>query len=136
MKRYILVFSVLLISVALNAQAPVANFSADTNFTCAGQTLGFFDLSTNGPTAWSWSFPGGTPSTSNLQNPTVVFNTAGTYTVSLSASNFLGTSNPKTMTIKVLPNPALNASVANITCYGAKNGSININPTSGTSPFQ
>src|ERR1051325_525404 len=90
MKRYILVFSVLLISVALNAQAPVANFSADTNFTCAGQTLGFFDLSTNGPTAWSWTFPGGTPSTSNLQNPTITYNTPGVYSVTLTATNGSG----------------------------------------------
>lgn len=39
---------------------------------------------------WSWSFPGGTPSTSNEQNPTVVYNNAGTYDVTLTVTTSEG----------------------------------------------
>lgn len=69
---------------------PVANFSANFTTIDVGDTVTFTDLSTNNPTAWSWSFPGGTPSTSTAENPTVTYNTAGTYNVTLTASNSAG----------------------------------------------
>lgn len=67
--------------------APIANFTADKVNICTGMTVNYTDLSTFGPTAWSWTFQGGTPSTSTSQNPSVVYNTAGTYSVQLVASN-------------------------------------------------
>ena len=62
------------------------DFSAAPTSGCTPLTVNFTDLST-GATVWNWSFPGGTPSTSTLQNPTVVYNTAGSYDVTLIASN-------------------------------------------------
>ena len=41
---------------------------------------------------WNWSFPGGSPSTSNLEDPIIVYNQAGTYDVSLTVSDQFGTS--------------------------------------------
>lgn len=67
--------------------APVANFSASSTTIVTGQSVTFTDLSTNSPTAHAWSFPGGTPDTSNVQNPVITYNTAGTYSVILQASN-------------------------------------------------
>jgi PKD repeat protein len=55
-----------------------------------GGSVNFVDLSTNNPTSWSWSFPGGTPSGSTYQNPTVTYNTAGTFDVTLTATNSAG----------------------------------------------
>jgi PKD repeat protein len=69
---------------------PYANFSATPLTPCPGQTVQFTDLSTFTPTAWSWSFPGGTPSSSSVQNPAVVYNTPGTYPVTLIATNAAG----------------------------------------------
>ena len=66
---------------------PVADFSANTTSITAGDTVDFTDLSTNNPTSWSWTFDGGTPSSSTVQNPSVTYNTAGTYTVELTATN-------------------------------------------------
>jgi PKD repeat protein len=66
-----------------------ADFESNTtdNTTCEGGMIAFNDLSWNGaPTGWSWSFPGGTPSTSNVATPTVVYNTPGTYDVSLTVT--------------------------------------------------
>ena len=67
----------------LTACAPYAEFEADTQIVCEGDTVFFTDLSLGGPTAWSWSFEGGTPLGSSLQNPFVIYNTVGTYQVQL-----------------------------------------------------
>jgi len=64
-----------------------ADFTANTTTILVGGTVQFTDLSTNSPTSWSWDFAGGTPATSTIQNPTVTYNTAGIYNVSLTASN-------------------------------------------------
>jgi hypothetical protein len=45
----------------------------------------FTDQSTNDPTSWSWDF--GDEGTSAEQNPTHIYETAGTYTVTLTVSN-------------------------------------------------
>ena len=65
----------------------VPDFTADVTEIIEGEQVHFTDLSTQDPTAWSWSFPGGTPSTSTEQNPTIRYNTPGTYSVSLTVSN-------------------------------------------------
>jgi PKD repeat protein len=71
--------------------APVANFSANSTSIAVGGSVNFTDLSTNTPTSWSWTFSGGTPGTSTVQNPAgIVYNTAGTYTVTLVATNSYG----------------------------------------------
>ncbi|MBL0286084.1 MAG: PKD domain-containing protein [Bacteroidetes bacterium] len=62
-----------------------------------GSSINFTDLSSGSPTIWAWSFQGGTPATSTAQNPTVQYNTAGTYTVTLTSTNTNG-NNTKTKT--------------------------------------
>lgn len=64
----------------------VANLFASGNQFCIGETVDFSDHSQNDPNAWHWSFPGGTPSSSTLQDPTVTYATPGTYDVTLIAS--------------------------------------------------
>ncbi|MBL0102875.1 MAG: PKD domain-containing protein [Bacteroidetes bacterium] len=68
-----------------------ANFSVSNPYPCTGSTIQFTDLSTGSITSYSWSFPGGTPSTSTLQNPTVTYNTAGNYAVTLTVTGSGGT---------------------------------------------
>ncbi|MGB3946486.1 MAG: T9SS type A sorting domain-containing protein [Bacteroidia bacterium] len=75
-----------------SSNAPFANFAADTLSGCPGLMVTFSDSTLNNPTAWQWSFPGGSPSSSTLQNPTVTYNTAGSYNnVTLIVSNNNGT---------------------------------------------
>ncbi len=69
---------------------PVAAFEADQTQGCEPLTVTFNDSSEGNPNAWLWSFPGGNPSSSTLQNPTIIYSTAGTYDVSLTASNDFG----------------------------------------------
>jgi PKD repeat protein len=79
---------------------PVANFSASKSSICKGNSITFTDQSTNTPSAWNWQFPGGNPSSSALQNPTVNFPSAGIYNISLVSSNAAGASTSvKTITV-------------------------------------
>ncbi len=66
---------------------PTADFTVDRNTINVGESISFTDLSSGNPTAWSWSFPGGTPSTSVAQDPTITYNSAGTFQVSLTVTN-------------------------------------------------
>lgn len=70
--------------------APVADFSASQTSICNGQSINFTDASTGNPTSWSWTFPGGTPTTSSSANPTVSYANGGTYAVSLTVTNAVG----------------------------------------------
>lgn len=73
---------------------PQAAFATNHNsYTCSGSSITFIDESENGaPDTYSWSFPGGNPSTSTLREPTVVYDYAGTYDVSLTVTNSAGSS--------------------------------------------
>jgi PKD repeat protein len=75
---------------SVTPQPPVADFSADPTTVQVGNSVQFTDFTTNSPTSWSWTFNGGTPSSSSSQNPQVTYNTIGTYTVSLTATNAVG----------------------------------------------
>ena len=76
----------------LGLQAPVADFVADDVTVTEGQSVTFTDLSTHNPTAWQWTFEGGTPATSTEEHPVVTYNDAGEYDVTLVASNEAGSS--------------------------------------------
>ena len=66
---------------------PIAtNFIADQTEICTGSQVQFTDLSV-GATSWEWYFEGGTPETSNVQNPLIMYYQSGFFDVSLSASN-------------------------------------------------
>ena len=76
---------------------PVANFSYNPAITCMNIPVQMTDLSSNFPDSWSWSF---SPSTvtymnstnCNSQNPQVQFNQNTNYSISLTASNSIGSS--------------------------------------------
>ena len=51
---------------------PYAGFSADKLNICVGQQVQFTNTSFDTPTIFHWVFTGGTPDTSNLQNPIAV----------------------------------------------------------------
>jgi PKD repeat protein len=65
-----------------------ANFSGTPTSGAAPLTVNFTDLSTGSPTSWSWNFGDG--GTSTAQNPTRVYAAAGTYNVTLTATNACG----------------------------------------------
>jgi hypothetical protein len=71
---------------------PKADFLQQSNTVCAGGSIEFFDNSYNGAVqTYSWFFEGGTPQTSGDANPTVVYDTPGSYKVRLTVLNANGT---------------------------------------------
>ncbi len=66
---------------------PVSNFTASDTVSCSS-TIQFTDLSINGANAWEWDFGDG--NTSTMQHPIHSYNTNGTYTVELIATNTYG----------------------------------------------
>lgn len=84
-----------------------ADFSVDKNYICAGSSVQFSDESFNAVNGWTWTFTGGSPATSNQQNPVVSYASPGVYQVSLNATD--GSNNDtesKTGYIIVSPNAA------------------------------
>lgn len=70
---------------------PIADFNSAKKYICEGTTVTFYDNSWKADvTSWSWSFPGGNPSSSTQQNPSVQYSTAGVYDVTLVVSNASG----------------------------------------------
>jgi PKD repeat protein len=66
----------------------IVNFNASNTVPCQGTTVNFTDISSGNPTQWNWSFPGGTPTSSNLQNPANIrYDSPGIYNATLSVSN-------------------------------------------------
>lgn len=106
---------------------PVADFTASATTICVGQSVTFTDTSTNVPGAWTWTLPGGTPNSSIVQNPTVVYNTAGNYTVTLQAANFNGI-DTKTVTnmITVSAFPTVTSTTPGSRC---DTGTVNLGAT-------
>ncbi|MEO5642552.1 MAG: PKD domain-containing protein [Bacteroidia bacterium] len=104
---------------------PATSFTASATSVCIGDAVDFTDNSTGAPTSWSWTFPGGTPSTATTQNVTgVTWTTAGSYTVMLTATNANGsTSATQTITVNPSPNIIVTASPSTI-CVG-QNSTLN-----------
>lgn len=74
-------------SCNLPTEVPEAAFTANSTISCTGE-VHFTDLSTNAPTVWEWDFGDGEGSTE--QNPTHYYDSEGTYTVVLTATNLIG----------------------------------------------
>ncbi|HBF19370.1 MAG TPA: hypothetical protein DDW81_04680 [Cryomorphaceae bacterium] len=112
--------------------APVADFVANVTQIVIGDSVTFTDLSTNNPTTWNWVFSGGTPSVSNDTTPTITYNAAGFYDVTLITANATGSSLPETKVayIEVIDNTSLleNALSDKVSIYP--------NPTSGRITLQ
>ncbi|MFH1841624.1 MAG: S8 family serine peptidase [bacterium] len=76
---------------AVGGGGPVAPVAAFVGAPLSGSfplNVSFTDQSSGAPTSWSWTFGDG--GTSSAQNPSHTYTAAGTYTVSLTVSNSVG----------------------------------------------
>lgn len=85
------------INIIETTAPPVPVFSVSDPSGCTGKTFTFTDQSLNAPNSWSWVFNPSTVTfvnntTAASQNPQVVFNVAGSYNVTLTATNGFGAS--------------------------------------------
>ena len=72
-----------------NLSSPLnVQFSGTPSTVCVNTPVQFNDQTTGGTiNSWNWSFPGGSPATSTLSNPTVTYFQPGVYAVSLTVSD-------------------------------------------------
>jgi len=84
---------------------PIAGFTTSPANLCEGDTVTIKDTSTRQPTSWNWTFVGGTPSSSTLQNPKVVFKVWGGHKITLVVSNAVGTAPAYSKSLYVNPTP-------------------------------
>ena len=107
---------------------PVANFSASDSTICIGDCIDFTDLSTStsGITNWSWDFGGGATN-STLQNPAnICFNSAGTFTVSLTVTDANGT-DTETEVGFITVSAAADATISPAGPFCSNDGATNLN---------
>jgi PKD repeat protein len=88
--------------------SPVANFYLPSTTVCQGLQVLFMDSSLNNPSSWEWHFTGAAITSSTAQNPVVIYNSAGTFPVSLKVTNQSGSDSiMKTGYVTVLASPAV-----------------------------
>jgi PKD repeat protein len=83
---------------------PVASFSSDIVEGCDPMEVEFINLSSPNALYFNWSFPGGSPPSSNNFEPTIVYETPGTFNVTLTVSNEAG-DDVQTITNYITVNP-------------------------------
>lgn len=85
-------------------QLCAALFNTSSRVVCTGSQVTFTDISYHGVASRTWTFEGGTPSTSTDAAPTVTYGQPGTYAVTLTVSDGTNTlTNNSTSHITVLP---------------------------------
>ncbi len=115
--------------------APEAAFGSSARIACPGNAVQFSDYSAGQPTSWSWSFPGGSPATSTLQNPLVYYNTVGSFPVTLASTNAIGSDTITTNSFVSIASSPFNApatvgaqfcgpNVVNLSATGSGTGTI------------
>ncbi len=109
---------------------PNSLFTTNYSSACINTPFQFNDASSNAPTSWAWSFPGGSPSSSTAQNPSITYTATGTYTVTLTASNVNGTGSVYTSTLLVSPSPTAASSSTNACAGFGVNITANTNASS------
>lgn len=114
---------------------PVSTFTQSEDQCLSDNSFSF--TNTGGTGTHSWAFEGGTPGTSNTNNPTgITFAIAGTHIITHSVTATEGCSSTTTSAITIYISPtALAITSFNSVCEGS-NGTINIGAvTGGTGPY-
>ncbi len=124
----LLVFLLLSIFHSVQAQTPVASFTADKTIGCAPLMVNFNSTS-SGAVSYQWTF--GNSNSSTIPNPSTVFLSSGTYTVSLTVTSASGVQNTASITVTVVNDPVADFTVSpNSACED-----VNIISFTNTSSF-
>lgn len=115
------------ISYSSGPTAPMAEFSGTPTGGEEPLNVVFTDLSTGDPTSWNWTFGDGGSSTS--QNPSHLYTSAGTYTVSLSVSNAYGSDVATKVNYITVSTPGISTCYVNSVTVGRQKVGANYQPT-------
>ena len=117
---------------------PVSAFALGNTDLCAGESVNYANNST--PTSgvtYAWAFEGGSPATSSLAEPSITYNSPGTYDVTLTVTNSAGTNtSSQSNYVTVEPSPSASTSSMGENLWtGGSNGSATVVASGGTSPY-
>lgn len=116
-----------------DGEVPDPAFSVDDNSIQPGETVTFTDHTTSNPLEWEWTFNGGTPSSFTGQNPPEIqYDNPGTYTVTLEASNTIGTGTLDSIDMIVVGGPDVNFTSQN--AYIEPGGMVDFTDLTGNDP--
>ena len=123
--------------IVLPASVLTASFSANETSICEDQSVSFTDQSF-GAISWEWTFEGGTPGTSTLQNPVIEYSNEGIYNVSLTVfdentSNSLFIENY--ITVSALPGTAPAPTGPTTVCASGGNTTYNTAGITGITSY-
>jgi PKD repeat protein len=133
---------------AAHAMFPVLVTPTEANFTpsnvtaCKNVNVTFDGTPSVDAITYEWIMPGATPSTSTLASPTVTYNTAGTYDVTLIVTNgCMSDTLERTNAITIVNYcpPTCNLSTTIITnrpsCFGGNDGFATTQTSGGVAPY-
>ncbi len=82
-------------SAYVAACGPIVDFASQKTVYCVGDSVQLLDYTYNNDVdaswVWNWTFTGGSPASSNLQNPKVAYHSPGQYNITLQVTNANGT---------------------------------------------
>jgi len=90
---------------------PDAGFSTLSTTYCTGEEIQFINTSSDATSSF-WTFEGGTPGTSDISNPVIVYDNPGTYSIKLVVSNSFGSDSVEISNyITIIPSPVASFTV-------------------------
>jgi len=121
------------------SQSLIADFDFFLTAQCESASVAFNDLSEGEISQWIWSFPGGTPSSSSEQNPTILFQNPGTYSVTLQVIDHSGNSAEVSKPIMVAERDIPFLSIVQLQDFGCGdecNGLLEVAISGGQAPYE
>jgi PKD repeat protein len=105
---------------------PTPNLRTARRTICEGETILIEDISSNFPRQWLWEFIGGAPSTSQSQHNFVLYDTPGTYSITLNTSNVFGSNSGVAQNfISVVPLPDVSVVASQFPACGGSPVTLN-----------
>ena len=104
-----------LLTFMMSAQVPTSSFVLSQSTVCLGQQISITDASTDSPDTWEYSID---ETTVTVQNPVYTFTAAGSYTISLIASNSNGTGSTYSEIVQVEALPVIGVTGPPAVCAG------------------
>ena len=112
MVKYFLFFFIFLFYLTTFGQQPVANFSISSDSICQGECITVINNSSGNPTLYSWILTGANPPSYQGENPgEICFNSSGSFSISLTASNSFGSSTTTPQIVVVTSIPSVGATI-------------------------
>jgi PKD repeat protein len=116
-------------------EPPVTQAQAPETLVCVGSLVPFFNNTAGRVDELSWSFPGGTPSSSTEDAPVITYATAGNFTATLTAMNQFGSTSSQ-ISISVVDDGSEGSYILFLETFENGIGSFNvINPDAGSNTW-